>query len=183
MISKNQFLVSLPVIGSGSFHKSVVYLTEHNGNGSRGWIINKKLDDATAARLRKGMKININVPVFYGGPVDVNNAYILHTKDFHIPTTVSLNNELSVTRDKAVIDILNMGQYPEHWKIIVGSSNWGPGQLESEILGSRSNGVGSWVQADFSSDLFWKTMHTDQWTRAIELSAEKLSKEIFKEYQ
>lgn len=180
MSLKNQFLVSLPNITSGSFHKSVVYLQTHNGDGAKGWIVNKQLDENTAAKLRRGMKLNLNVPVFYGGPVDINNACIIHSKDFHIPNSISLNDHMSMTRDKAIIDILNIGQYPEYWKLIVGSSSWGPGQLESEMLGSRTNGKASWTSAAFSTDLIWQTSVHEQWNKGIELSAQQMSTNLLK---
>lgn len=176
----NQFLVSLPTIANGSFSKSVIFIQHHDGDGANGWIVNKKLDDKTAERLRSGMKLNINCPVYYGGPVDVNSAYIIHTKDFHIPSTISLNDELSLTRDKAVIDILNIGQCPEYWRLIVGSSNWGAGQLESEMLGSRTNGHSSWVSTAYSNQLMWNTMPAEQWNAGIETYAANMTTDILK---
>lgn len=176
----NKFLISLPTIPQGSFHKSLVYVNEHTGDGAHGWIVNQQLEDSTATKLRNGMKLNLNCPVFYGGPVDVNSAYIIHSKDFHIPSTISLNNDLSLTRDKAVIDILNIGQYPEYWRLVVGSSTWGSGQLESEILGSRTNGVSSWSYIDFTTKLMWNTLPSEQWNTGIEKYAEHMTKNILK---
>ena len=178
MSNKNQFLVSLPNITSGSFHKSVVYLQTHNGDGANGWIVNKQLDKSTASKLRLGMKLNINTPIYYGGPVDVTNAYVIHSKDFYMPTTIELNEHISVTRDRAVIDVLNMEQFPEYWRIIVGSSNWGAGQLESEILGSRTKGIGSWINTEFNYKLMWNTMPNEQWNKGIELCAQNMASKV-----
>lgn len=175
MSLKNNFLIGLPSILDTSFSKSVVYLNSHTGDSSTGWIVNKPLDEKIAAKLRIGMRLNIALPVHYGGPVDINSAYVLHSNDFHIPSTIQINDTLSVTRDKAIINIFNIGQFPKHWKIIVGSSAWGAGQLESELLGSRTKGVGSWVTLPYSTSLMWDTASEQQWDTGIRAGAEHLT--------
>lgn len=174
----NNLLISLPSIIDNSFNKSVIYVNSHTGDGASGWIINKPLDETIAAKLRTGMRLTGKLPVYYGGPVDINSAYVLHSNDFHIPATVRLNDTLSVTRDKAIINIFNIGQFPKHWKIIVGSSAWGAGQLESELLGSRTRGVGSWVTLPYSTSLMWDTESEQQWDTGIRAGAEHLTETV-----
>lgn len=171
----NNLLISLPSVVDNSFNKSVIYVNSHTGDGASGWIINKPLDETVAAKLRTGMRLTSKLPVHYGGPVEINNAYVLHSNDFHIPATVRLNDTLSVTRDKAIINIFNIGQFPKYWKIIVGSSAWGAGQLESEILGSRTRGVSSWSILPYNSSLMWDTESVHQWDTGIRISAEHLT--------
>ena len=175
---KNNFLVSLPIITGGSFNKSVVYVADHNGDGAKGWIVNKQLEDSVAEKLRKGMNLQFKAPIYYGGPVEVSSAYVIHSKDFQLPGTIDLNHKLSMTRDKAVINIMNIGQFPEYWRIIVGSSSWGPGQLESEIYGSVTNGVGCWTALPYNNKLMWGTYPEEQWDSGIRLSAENLTSTV-----
>jgi putative AlgH/UPF0301 family transcriptional regulator len=85
---------------------------------------------------------------------------------------------LSVTKDKSIVNVMNIGQFPEYWRVIVGRSSWGAGQLESEMLGSRTNGISSWMSIEYSDQLMWQTMPSQQWERAISLSAEKLTSNI-----
>ena len=72
----NNFLVSLPTANSGQFNRSVILLTEHTGDGASGWMVNKQLDDKISVRLRKGMGLQRDIPLYYGGPVEVNNAVV-----------------------------------------------------------------------------------------------------------
>lgn len=172
----NNFLVSLPTLGnSNTFNKSLIYLDTHTGDGAHGWIVNKQLEHDVAGRLRRGMKLNKNIPIYYGGPVDVNSGVVIHSKDLHVPATKSLNESLSITRDKSIINILNMGQFPEYFRIIVGCSAWGPTQLENEMLGSRTNGASSWVVSPFSHDLMWNIQPGEQWNAGIEAAASALT--------
>jgi putative transcriptional regulator len=176
----NNFLVSLPTLTSSQFNQSVVLLSEHTGDGASGWIINKQLDDKVAIRLRKGMNLNRDVPLYYGGPVEVNNAAVIHSNDLKLPSTRPLNEHLSITRDKNIVNVMNIGQFPEFWKVIVGRSSWGAGQLESEILGSRNNGISNWMYLDYTPQLMWDTLPSKQWKTAIELGAQEMTKQVFK---
>ena len=171
----NSFLVSMPTLRDFSFNKTVIYMNEHQLGGASGWVVNRQLDSDVSERLRKGMGLQKNVPLFYGGPVDVNSAYVLHTNDFKIPSTVVLNDQISVTRDKAIINVFNLGQFPEYWRIIVGHSQWGPGQLEEELHGIHRNGIPSWTNCPYSNKLMWNTMPGKQWDIAIQKSAETMT--------
>lgn len=172
----NNFLVSLPSLGNNTaFSKSLIFIDSHTGDGAHGWIVNKQLEADVANRLRRGMKLNKNIPIYYGGPVDVNSGVVIHSKDLHVPATKVINDSLSITRDKSIINILNMGQFPEYFKIIVGCSAWGPTQLENEMLGSRTNGTPSWVASPFSHDLMWNISPAEQWNAGIESAASVLT--------
>ena len=171
----NKFLISMPTLRDISFNKTVIYMNEHSLNGASGWVINRQLDSTISERLRKGMQLNKSVPLYYGGPVDVTHAYVLHTNDFKIPSTVVLNDTLSVTRDKAIINVFNLGQFPEYWRIVIGHSSWSPGQLEDECIGINNNGKSSWTHCDFSDKLMWNTMPAKQWDTGIQMSAESMT--------
>jgi len=175
---KNNFLVSLPNISGGSFNNSVVYIADHDGDGAKGWIVNKQLEDKVAEKLRIGMKLHFKVPIYYGGPIDISSAYVIHSNDFSLPGTIELNHKLSMTRDKAIINIMNMGQFPEYWRIIVGCSSWGPGQLEAELYGSITKGVGHWTTLPYTNKLMWGTMPEEQWDTGIRLSAENMTSAV-----
>lgn len=178
MNTAGDFLVSIPSLNTGTFNRSVVLMSEHTGDGAHGWIVNKQLDDKITQRLRRGMNLHRDIPLYFGGPVDVNNAVVIHSNDLTLPSTKKLNDTLSITKDKSIVNVMNIGQFPEYWRVIVGRSSWGAGQLESEILGSRNNGISSWMTIDYSEDLMWQTMPSNQWERSIELSAESMTSNI-----
>lgn len=175
-----QFLVALPKLVDSAFGKSVIFVDKHDGDGAHGWIVNKQVDKSTAARLRRGMGLSKEVPVFWGGPLDINSAVILHSSDFSIRSTVKLNDTLSMTRDKTIINIINMGQFPEYWRIIVGHSGWAAGQLESEVLGSRTNGIAHWTGIPYSHNLMWNTMPDAQWETGLNMYAEQMTNNLLK---
>ena len=175
---EDNFLVSLPTLTGGAFSESVIYIKSHTGDGASGWIVNKQLDDKIAQRLRRGMGLTKDLPLYYGGPIDVNNACVIHSDDLVLPNSKRLNSELYCTADKSIINVMNIGQFPEYWRVIVGKSSWAPGQIESEILGSRTNGVSSWTNVTYSKKLMWNTLPSNQWQTAIELGAEQMTSSI-----
>jgi len=87
---EQQMLISLTPLMDSNFQKSVIYLHQHNGDGANGWIVNKELDNRVAVRLRKSIQLAINAPIFYGGPVDINSAFVIHSSEIKLASTVEL---------------------------------------------------------------------------------------------
>tara|TARA_B100001094_G_C17670525_1_gene548532 strand:- start:23 stop:568 length:546 start_codon:yes stop_codon:yes gene_type:complete len=168
---KQQFLASLPSLGDGNFNQSIVYVDNHDGDGAKGWIVNKELDSRVSVRLRKSIQLGINVPIYYGGPVEVNQCYVLHTVDIMIAQSTQINDNLAVTRDKNFITMLNENRFPQHYRIIIGCASWAPGQIESEMLGSRTGGRSMWTSFPYTEEFMWNSPASEQWNAGIESSA------------
>ena len=97
MNMERQMLISLPTLGDNNFKKSIVYIDEHNGDGAHGWIINKELEQRVSVKLRKSMQLAINAPIYYGGPVEINQVYVIHSNDIILPSSIELQNNLIMT--------------------------------------------------------------------------------------
>ena len=171
MDMKKQILVSLPTLGDNNFRKSIVYVDEHNGDGAHGWILNKELEQRVSVKLRKSMQLAINAPIYYGGPVEINQVYVMHSSDIILPTSIELQDNLIVTRDKQIINLFNNNQFPQYWRIVVGHCSWGAGQLESEMFGSRTLGKSLWTNLPYREELIWNVHPNNQWEQGIEMSA------------
>ena len=168
-IKRGNLIIAKPtIINDDIFNRSVILLSEHNKNDTVGFILNKKVD-LKISNLIPNIKVDFDV--FFGGPVETNQCFVLHTKDIMLAQTTLLNENLCVTRDKAIITTLNENRFPQHYRIIIGSSSWGPGQLESELLGSRTNGASSWCSFPYTEDFMWNTEPQQQWNTGIEQSA------------
>ena len=150
---------------------------EHNGNGAAGWIINKPLDDKSSASVSQEMGLKEkNQPIYFGGPVNVEQAYVLHTPDLRLSNTIELTENLCLTREKHIINMLNLGNFPSKWKIVIGQSQWGPGQLESELLGSRTDGRSMWNVLPYTREMMWDTAPPNQWDSGVEQVATMMTK-------
>ncbi len=142
-----QFLIAMPAMTDPFFSKTVTYICTHNQDGAMGVIINRHAD-ITVARLFAQIKLeteSLNLlakPVHYGGPVQTERGFILHTllPDAHdeFNSTVIINNEIALTTSKDILEAvaennINKNNVPSKMLIALGYAGWTAGQLEDEM--------------------------------------------------
>lgn len=124
------------------FGGSVVYICEHNEHGALGVIINKATDlSAEILFERLELKLEITTgsqasggrPVMFGGPVQIERGFILHTLPNEYSSTLRISEEVALTTSKDILEAVAEGNSPEKMLIALGSAGWSPGQLEAEI--------------------------------------------------
>lgn len=133
MINPGNILIAKPFLQDGYFKRSVIYMCEHNAEGSLGFIINKPqglLLKDVFPHLKHG-----NFPLFEGGPVSSNQLFYTHTLG------KKLTDSLEVS--KGVYwggNFFELCYFIEHGKIsthqirfYIGYSGWSKGQLEQEM--------------------------------------------------
>jgi putative transcriptional regulator len=126
-------LVSEPFSNDSYFKRSVVLLTEHNENGTIGFILNKPVE----ARINEFIEDfpETDSRVFLGGPVSTNTVHFLHTVGDQIPNSVQIFEDIYWGGDfEAIKSLIQLDLIPKE-KILffVGYSGWSPNQLENEI--------------------------------------------------
>ena len=74
-----------------SFNETVIVMLESDKNGAWGLVINKRIGTMPIALLidpslntseERDKLFKINIPVFWGGPVDVKEIFILHSVEY-----------------------------------------------------------------------------------------------------
>ena len=89
-LKKGQLLIADPyIIGDASFNRSVILLTDHDQEGSVGFIINKPLKYSINDLLPD---IKASFKVYNGGPVEQDNLYFIHNVPELIPNSVEISN-------------------------------------------------------------------------------------------
>jgi len=131
---QNQLLISSPNLVDMHFHKSVVYIYEHNADGAFGIVITKPLaltlaDLSEHVDLKVDGKIMHDHAVYMGGPVSQNRGFVLHFQDAKQKT----KNNLIVSTSKELLQNLVENKKTNDTLIALGCSSWSPGQLENEI--------------------------------------------------
>src|ERR1700759_3968374 len=88
-----KLLIAMPGMSDPRFGKSVIFMCQHSAAGAMGLIVNKPLD-LTFKGLMGKMDIQTIAgaaerQVRFGGPVDTDKGYILHSTDRtnHPPST------------------------------------------------------------------------------------------------
>lgn len=161
---QNHFLVATPGINDQIFKGTVIYICQHNDEGSMGLVINQPTDISVAEIIAQSnfmLAKKRGYPkawVLAGGPVNTERGFILHTntqKDFL--NTRKINDRLSLTTSVDIIDVLGTEQEPEKYLVTLGYAGWEAGQLEKEI---RQN---VWQVLPADEKILFETDYLDRW--------------------
>ena len=105
---KDNLLVAQNDNTDSKFYKSVIILLEHDEKGAFGFAVNKFLGEYPLSSLvsnnnniketDKKKLDKLTLPIYWGGPVDENRIFVLHTNEYKSKST-KIFNSLSVTND------------------------------------------------------------------------------------
>ena len=88
---KDHFLIATEKMKDNRFKKTVIIMLESDENGAWGLVINKRLGTMPIALLidpslntskEREKLYKIDIPVFWGGPVDIKEIFILHSNEY-----------------------------------------------------------------------------------------------------
>ncbi|MCD6346907.1 MAG: YqgE/AlgH family protein [Bacteroidales bacterium] len=130
---KGKILVSEPFLQDAYFKRSVVLLTEHNEEGSLGFVLNNPIDYEASEILADFPAIDALVGI--GGPVRTDTVHYLHCMGDMIPESVHVLGPVFSGGDfEMVRTLIESGELTsENIRFFVGFSSWHPGQLAREI--------------------------------------------------
>jgi putative transcriptional regulator len=160
-----QLLIATPVIDSGPFQKSVIYIFNHSTDGAMGLIINQPLELANYGALLEGMNIPKDnparhIPVYFGGPVERSRGFVIHSTDYFRDFSLARSADLAVTASSVILSDIVEGRGPKHAALIVGYAGWSAGQLEAEIEAN------SWISVPATEKLMFDTENELKWATA-----------------
>ena len=150
------------VLGDPNFHRTVILLAKSEKKGSIGFILNKKLQYNLDDVLNN---IDINFPLYYGGPVEPDNLFYVHNMGKAISGSISIKDSLYWNGDfNIIIDLIKKGKIDNNnIRFFLGYSGWEKTQLEQEFKEK------SWELFDFkpTSDIF-KSNPSKMWKRCLD---------------
>lgn len=156
---KGRILIAEPFLPGSYFNRSIVYLVEHNKEGSVGFILNKPVD-FPVKEFEKEFP-NFSDTLYMGGPVNIESVYYIHTLGKAIPNSVPIKDNLYWGGDyEQLKDMINSGMVSKNQiRFFLGYSGWGEDQLKEEL------DEDSWLVADIAPQLvmedneeLWKDM-------------------------
>ena len=173
---KDHFLIATEKMKDDRFEKTVIIMLESDENGAWGIVINRRLGTMPIALLidpslntseEREKLYKINIPIFWGGPVDVKQIFILHTTEYQSDTTKNYGN-ISITQDYNILFDIAENKGPEKSLIIFGYSGWGSGQLEGEM--ERDH----WILSDIDLNIIFDEESNIKWNKAYKKSFIKI---------
>ncbi len=162
-----QLLIAGPDMRDKRFRKTVILMCVHDADQAMGIIINKPKPDLKLSTLLGHLDINRPVthedtPVLYGGPVEPERGFVLHSRDFHDPeNSLPLGDYLALTTSKDILTQLTRTDAPRKALLALGYSGWSGGQLEAEIMHN------SWLMAPASEAIIFSAKPEDKWKQAL----------------
>lgn len=161
-----QLLIATPVVQGTCFDHSVIYVCAHNESGAMGIIVNYPVNNIHLDDILQQLHISGDgpprrLPVHFGGPVEANRGFVVHSDDYTCGESMVTRDGIAVTASLSILQALAAGKGPEQGMLVLGYAGWGPKQLESEIEG------GSWIVVPASAELLFNTDNQTKWNTAL----------------
>lgn len=128
-----RILVSEPFLCDTYFKRSVVLITEHNEEGSLGFILNKPMEINLHDLISDSPPYS--GPVHMGGPVGRDSLHFIHTLGNQVNGSRKILEGVFWGGDfDQIKDLIQKGKVNSlEIKFFVGYSGWSPKQLDQEI--------------------------------------------------
>ncbi|MCB0664193.1 MAG: YqgE/AlgH family protein [Saprospiraceae bacterium] len=160
-VEKGTVLLAEPFSLDTNFRRTAVVLTEHQDEGTVGFIMNRKMDVELTDLLSDFPELNADV--FFGGPVATDSLHYLHNVGDLLEGSIKIKNGVYWGGDfdklKFLIDAKLIT--PQNIRFYIGYSGWSSGQLEEELK------YGSWVLADMHANYLFKSRPELLWEQIM----------------
>jgi len=174
-----RLLIAMPGIGDPRFERAVILVCAHDDEHAMGLAVNRPVDGLPISDLlsRLGVESDIRLPddlVLFGGPVERERGFVLHTADYvSPPATLTIGEDYALTATREVLEaMVDADRRPRRSTLALGYAGWGGGQLERELQENV------WLTCDADEELLFGADHEHKWSLAltkIGVSAERLS--------
>jgi putative transcriptional regulator len=164
----NHFLIAMPNMADPHFARSLTYICEHNEQGALGVVVNRPID-LTLRALFEQIEIPLSdderglLPVYFGGPVQVDRGFVLHCPPGAWQSTLSINGEIGLTTSRDILQAVGAGRGPQQILVSLGYAGWAPGQLEHEL------GQNAWLTVPANVEVIFELAPEQRFAAAMEL--------------
>ena len=150
-----------PFLKDPNFSRTVIFLCEHNAEGSFGFVLNK-IFPMPLQELLPDIE-NTSFPVYQGGPVQLDSLHFLH----QYPDIIAGGEKVlpgiywGGNYESLRINISNNELNGDRIRFFIGYSGWSEGQLDNELAEE------SWLTVKATRELIFETRPEDVWKSAL----------------
>lgn len=153
------FLVARRALDGSYFGQSVLYLIEHDEDGTLGLIVNRP-SDISLFQAVPGIEEERAAAhaLYFGGPVELPMMLIMVRGESVPEAMAHVADDVYVGSDRRILEtVLATGKPANEVRFYVGYSGWAAGQLDSELERGSWHVVAADTIAIFSSeaDMLW----------------------------
>jgi putative transcriptional regulator len=161
-----QILIASPSLRDPRFDHTVILMVRHSPGGALGIVLNRPLGERPLASLlddigERNSAAAGSLRIFYGGPVQPEIGFVVHSTDYHRPETIEIDGRVAMTSSREILRDIASRHGPQMLLVAFGYAGWGPGQLEGE-LGQRA-----WFTAAEDSKLIFDDDRDKVWDDAM----------------
>jgi putative transcriptional regulator len=161
-----RLLVATETLRDPRFVRTVIYIVRHNEKGAFGLVINLPAGEVSFERALRPFGLDVppgsgDVRVHYGGPVDEQRGFVLHTPEWTGAGTTVVDGGFAVTEDPQVLQAMARAAGPRRALFFLGHAGWAPGQLDAELA------TGAWGVAPADERLVFDEDPNQKWIEAM----------------
>jgi len=158
---KGRILISEPFLSDHYFRRSIVYLTEHNDEGSLGFVLNKPLE-MNIGEIVDDFPVS-DIPISVGGPVSNNTVHFIHTLGELVPGSIPVTNGIWWGGDfDHIRELIASGAVHSHQlRFFLGYAGWSPGQLDNEIKEH------AWLVGKINPGMVMQSIESEFWSDTL----------------
>lgn len=161
VIDKGTVLLAEPFSLDTNFRRTAVILTEHQEDGSVGFIMNRRMEVQIGDLVMDFPEFSSKV--YFGGPVATDSLHFLHNVGDLLEGSVKIKNGVYWGGDFEKLKFLIDSQLitSHNIRFYIGYSGWSSGQLQDEL------NYGSWVVADMDPNYLFKSKPEGLWEQIM----------------
>ncbi|MFH1321763.1 MAG: YqgE/AlgH family protein [Bacteroidota bacterium] len=158
---KGRLLISEPFLHDPFFNRSVVLLTEHNENGSVGFILNKPINIKLNDALEEFPQFNTDL--YLGGPVQRDSLFYIHTIGDSISDSIEIFDGIYWGGNFEALKILVKKNEVDtsELRFFMGYSGWKGDQLDAEL---KKN---SWIVTPAKAEYIMNVLPEKLWSNIL----------------
>ncbi|MCY7309526.1 MAG: YqgE/AlgH family protein [Chitinophagaceae bacterium] len=154
-------LIADPFLKDPNFLRTVVFLCEHKDEGSFGFVLNRQYENTLDELIPEleGHKL----PVYYGGPVQIDSIHFLHQYPAEIPGGQEVIKGVYWGGDfDAVVNLIkNENINTDKIRFFIGYSGWSEGQLKEEMSEK------TWLTVKPTRKLIFHNNYNEVWKESL----------------
>ena len=163
---KGHLLIAMPGLLDPNFDQTVTLLCEHNNEGAIGIVLNRVHPLLSGRDIFEELELKPssgaqNIPIHIGGPVNINEIFVLHGPPFEWEGCFQINPDIGMSNTIDILTAVAEGGGPESFIISLGCAGWGPGQLESEIMQN------AWLTSSVLEEIIFNIPVEERWEAAV----------------
>jgi putative transcriptional regulator len=160
-----RLLVATEALRDPRFVRTVIYVVRDDDRGAFGLVVNWPVTEVSFERALRPFGLEVppgsgNLRVHYGGPVDEQRGFVLHTADWTGEGTTVVDGRFALTEDPKVLQAIARGTGPRRALFFLGHAGWAPRQLDRELA------AGAWGVALADERLVFDEDPNQKWIEA-----------------